>query len=965
MSRPTLDELHGCDVQSSISDSPKRKDPKSLMSSDQGESAVKFGWIQGVLVRCLINIWGVMLFLRLTWVVAQSGIILSLLIVSFASLVTVITTISMSAICTNGEVRGGGSYYMISRSLGPEFGGSIGVIFSLANAAAVAMYSIGFSETVVDLMKTSNWLIFESDINNVRLVGCMTVVVLLGVALIGTEWEAKTQVFLLAILVLAMCNFVLGSVIPPNEHQVASGFVGWSFETIGANLFSDYRDGENFFSVFAVFFPAATGILAGANISGDLRDPQKAIPLGTMLGIGITSLSYLAFAFIFGATCEREVLTTNGTVFRIDGQEQGLHYNYRTMMASMSLYGPIINAGVFAASLSSALASLVSAPKVFQALCKDKLFPYIHYFAKGFGKNNEPRRGYILTFLIALAGCSMGDLNSIAPIISNFFLAAYCLINFSCFHASYAKSLGFRPSFKFYNMWCSLTGAILCLLVMFIINWWAALITFIICFGLYIIVLYRKPDVNWGSSTQAATFRSALQLAYRLNQIPDHTKNFRPQILLLTGNTFSRPPLVDFTYPLVKNMGFMICGHVVQVRYTQESRDSLMRQNYDWLHKRKIKAFYSLLDDQTLASGAKVLIQSVGIGKLRPNIVMMGFKNDWQSCEKHEVQDYFTIIHEALDKHMSICIFRLQTGLDHSRYGRMSHMTESSDNEIGSKMTKLDMLSTPNGDKSNLLLPYDSVMSQMNSNESSDESLPPTPIVYNDQNGIKNSDEASQPCIPKNMLSTISQYQKKQKKSTIDVWWLYDDGGLTMLLPFILSTKKLWSGCKLRVFALANKKDDLNREQRNMAALLHKFRIEYSDVTVINDIIRPPSEESKQRFEQIVGKWRSPSSEEMDKDKDGSTGNNSHNTSNDESGLTISDSEYLSLKDKSYRHMRLRELLLQHSMDATLIAMTLPMPRKGTCSAPLYMAWLETLTADMPPFMLIRGNQTSVLTFYS
>lgn len=163
-------------------------------------------------------------------------------------------------------------------------------------------------------------------------------------------------------------------------------------------------------------------------------------------------------------------------------------------MELVSLYGPLIYAGIFAATLSSALASLVSAPKVFQALCKDKLFPFISYFSKGFGKNREPRRAYLLAFAIAFGCCLLGNLNLIAPIISNFFLAAYCLINYSCFHSSFAKSLGFRPSFKYYNMWGSLTGAILCLIVMFIMNWKTALATFCIILALYILVFYRKPS---------------------------------------------------------------------------------------------------------------------------------------------------------------------------------------------------------------------------------------------------------------------------------------------------------------------------------------------------------------------------------------------------------------------------------------------------------------------------------------
>lgn len=295
---------------------------------------------------------------------------------------------------------------------------------------------------------------------------------------------------------------------------------------LAENFVPEFRNGENFISVFSVFFPAATGILAGANISGDLKvlrrsprlinasltpnlwqDPQHAIPLGTLLAIGVTTASvnhrpaakialmmcaaqYLLFAFVSGAVVSRDAngdmsLIANLTGY--DSREEAIgwalncyannatgcaygSHNFFQVMELVSAFGPVIYAGIFAATLSSALASLVSAPKVFQALCKDRLFPYIGYFAKGFGKNNEPRRGYILAFGIAIGCCIIGDLNAIAPIISNFFLAAYCLINFSCFHATFSKSLGFRPSFRYYNMWASLAGAVLCFVVMIIMD---------------------------------------------------------------------------------------------------------------------------------------------------------------------------------------------------------------------------------------------------------------------------------------------------------------------------------------------------------------------------------------------------------------------------------------------------------------------------------------------------------------
>ncbi|XP_013781282.1 solute carrier family 12 member 1-like [Limulus polyphemus] len=370
------------------------------------------------------------------------------------------------------EWRAGGSYYMISRSLGPEFGGAIGLIFSLANAVAVAMYVVGFGETLRDLLVSLNIVIIDGGMNDVRIIGSATVLVLLGIALIGTQWESKAQIVLLIILLTAMGDFLIGCVLSPNVTQQARGFVGWDGATIRENIQPAFR-GEDFFSVFSVFFPAATGILAGANISGDLANPQRAIPKGTFLAIFITGISYILFAVIAGCVSLRdangeEFFVVNGTTELIRncslGSEGICPYglmNFYQAMELISAFGPIIYAGIFAATLSSALASLVSAPKVFQALCKDKLFPKFEYFAKGYGKNEEPRRGYILAFVIALACIIIGELNAIAPIISNFFLAAYCLINFSCFHATYSRSPGFRPAYKYYNMWISLSGAVI------------------------------------------------------------------------------------------------------------------------------------------------------------------------------------------------------------------------------------------------------------------------------------------------------------------------------------------------------------------------------------------------------------------------------------------------------------------------------------------------------------------------
>ncbi|PKU43039.1 solute carrier family 12 member 2 [Limosa lapponica baueri] len=423
------------------------------------KGVVKFGWIKGVLVRCMLNIWGVMLFIRLSWIVGQAGIGLSVVVIGMATVVTTITGLSTSAIATNGFVRGGGAYYLISRSLGPEFGGAIGLIFAFANAVAVAMYVVGFAETVVELLKENGTLMVD-EMNDIRIIGAITVVVLLGISVAGMEWEAKAQIVLLVILILAIGDFVIGTFIPLDSKK-PKGFFGYKAEIFMENFGPDFRDEETFFSVFAIFFPAATGILAGANISGDLADPQSAIPKGTLLAILITTLVYAGIAVSVGSCVVRDATgNINNTIvteltncttaacklnYDFSSCETGCHYglmNNFQVMSMVSGFAPLISAGIFSATLSSALASLVSAPKIFQALCKDNIYPAFQMFGKGYGKNNEPLRGYLLTFLIALGFILIAELNVIAPIISNFFLASYALINFSVFHASLAKSPG-------------------------------------------------------------------------------------------------------------------------------------------------------------------------------------------------------------------------------------------------------------------------------------------------------------------------------------------------------------------------------------------------------------------------------------------------------------------------------------------------------------------------------------------
>lgn len=487
---------------------------------------------------------------------------------------------------------------MISRSLGPEFGGAIGLMFTLANSIAVAMYTIGFAESLLDMCEAyiPGWTgIVDHDFtvfrtNDVRIIGCGTIVLILVLAMVGMDWVTRVQKLLLVLLMCSQLDFVIGSFTPKSEEIYAKGFTGWNVGTAERNFNSGYTEGQGFFSVFAVFFPAVTGIVAGANLSGDLKDPGVAIPKGTLLAIASTYVTYIFYGCVVGFTFEREAsgnvteyqMWTNGSISEDDrtlpsyldctlASRRGVSCEFGTLndqqtMSLISVTGYLIYGGCFAATLSSAIASLVGAPRVLQALAKDKLYPKIDFFAPGWGANNDPVRGYILVFIIAVGCILIAELNIVSSLLSNFFVAAYALINFSVFHASITKSPGWRPSFKYYSPWLSLAGVFLCLFAMFAMDWITALVTFLITAVLYLYIFYRKPEANWGSSAQAQVFVNALKGVQNLTETQEHVKNYRPKILVLTGNPAHRPPLVDFANLMTKKLSLLICGHVITVK---------------------------------------------------------------------------------------------------------------------------------------------------------------------------------------------------------------------------------------------------------------------------------------------------------------------------------------------------------------------------------------------------------------
>ncbi|XP_017780455.1 PREDICTED: bumetanide-sensitive sodium-(potassium)-chloride cotransporter [Nicrophorus vespilloides] len=967
LKRPSLGELHGGE------DNVKEANgtAENLEAQIPSGHGIKLGWIQGVLIPCLLNIWGVMLFLRLSWVVAQSGIWGTMLIIAISAIVCVITTLSLSAISTNGEVKGGGIYYIISRSLGPEFGASVGVVFAFANAVAASMNTIGFCNSLNDLLSSYDLKIIDGDLMDVRLVGCIALLVMVIICAVGMEWESKAQNFLIAIILGAIVDFIVGtSMGPQTQKSRAEGFNGFSYETFKNNFNPSYRKQDgieyDFFQVFAIFFPSVTGIQAGANISGDLKDPASSIPKGTLLALLLSMISYALFVIFAGGAGMRDASGSvedllNGTLTDCVKDLSCHHglFNSYSMMQLMSAWGPLIYAGCFAATLSTALTNLLSVPRLLQALGIDRIYPGLIFFSKGYGKTGEPYRGYVLTFFISCAFVLIADLNAIAPLISNFYLASYALINFCTFHAALIKPLGWRPTFKYYNTWLSLAGFFMCVVIMFLINWQSSLITFIVILALYLIVVYRKPDVNWGSSTQAQTYKTALTTTHRLINIGEHVKNYEPQILILCGSPHVRPPLLDFANMITKNNSLLIVGEILEKKLSYRARSSKRRSAYEWFRQNKIKAFYSVVDGITFEQGSNALIQASGIGRLAPNVLMMGYKNDWMISKPEDLTAYFNVLHSAFDNRLSVAILRVPDGLDYSRITEEEDATHSTDITYSQPPSRADLRPFA----ATRMMHADSNLNISHIDHSVSDSVQSITVLNGVNVNKKGSTSSAQlrskkktaidkilftsptgKQLPASVLESMSMFRKKQGKGIIDVWWLYDDGGLTMLLPYIISCRQDWINCKLRVFALTSNQAEIETDKQHMADLLMKFRLKYYSLEMVQ-ISDKPKASTIEFFDNLIEGF-------LVEDATAEEGK-------------VTELELAALQEKTYRQLRLRELLLENSKDSNLIVMSLPMPRKGTVSAPLYMAWLEALTKDLPPYLLIRGNQQSVLTFYS
>ncbi|MFP4093840.1 MAG: Na-K-Cl cotransporter [Cyclobacteriaceae bacterium] len=570
----------------------QKKDSSSLPNkSAQHQESAGLGTFSGVFIPSLLTILGVIMYLRFGWVVGNVGLLGSLIIVTLATSITFLTSLSLAAIATDQIVKAGGAYYMISRSLGIETGGAVGIPLFLAQALSVSMYTVGFAESIISIFPQLNE----------KIIAVLAIFFVAGVALISAKAASRVQYFILTAIAISLLSLVFGSPIESTQVEM------WGEPSEKA---------IPFWVVFAVFFPAVTGIDVGINMSGDLKNPSKAIPTGTFMAVGAGYIIYMGLPVILAMRADSISLIEDPLIMR-----------------RIAFWGDAILLGVWGATLSSALGSTMAAPRVLQALARDGVLPAaMAWLGKGSGTENLPRYGTLFTMLFTISAVLLGDLNMIAPVLTMFFLTTYGVLNIAAGVENLLGSPSFRPSFKV-HWFFSFLGAAGCLAVMFLINAPATIIAAIFVSIIFIWLKKRGLQTAWGDVRRGvwlAVARSAL-LRIDYNQDP---KNWRPNILILSGAPTKRWHLITLANDITQGQALMTVATVIKARDVAYERLMAMESNIrEFLLGKRIQALVRVVNAEDPFTGSVRLVDMYGMGGLVPNTIVLG---DTQESQNHQ-----------------------------------------------------------------------------------------------------------------------------------------------------------------------------------------------------------------------------------------------------------------------------------------------------------------------------------------
>ncbi|PIA15337.1 hypothetical protein COEREDRAFT_44896, partial [Coemansia reversa NRRL 1564] len=579
----------------------------------------KLGTWDGVFMPVSLSIWGILVYVRMGYFLSQVGIAGTVISFACGYLVITMTTLSISAISTNGTVKGGGPYYMLSRSLGPEFGGSIGLMFYAGMLLNAVLNTVAFVEPLISNFGEvvgDVWHIFPEGVNWHILYSSVLFTLCTVVCLTGAQMFAKAATFLSTFVIAstAMILFSFAARQPFVNEEKSIYYTSWSLQTFRENMWPDLtpiaegRPAETFGTVLGVLFPACIGIMTGASMSSSLRKPSKSIPKGTLWAILLTFIVYMAIVLALGATTRRQTLRENFNVLQ-----------------EINVLPIIVPLGAIITSITSTLSGALSAANILQAIAKDDLFAFLRPLRRA---GDDPTRAIIVTYALAQMSFFVGDTNAVAPFTTMFNLIMFGFVNFACLVLKLAASVNFRPTFHYFKAWTAALGAVGCFAIMFFVDTISALVSTGVVVVLFLYVHYTCPPKPWGDVTQSLIYHQCRKYMLRLDLRKDHVKFWRPQILLLVHNPRNSLQLIRFCNALKKG-GLYVIGHVIKGEFHEMLPEHRV-QEAAWLKlvdELKVKAFVNLTVDRSDDAGARSIIFGAGLGGMRPNIVVLGFLN--------------------------------------------------------------------------------------------------------------------------------------------------------------------------------------------------------------------------------------------------------------------------------------------------------------------------------------------------
>jgi amino acid transporter len=537
-----------------------------------------------VFTPSILTILGVILYLRAGWVVGNVGLLAALGIVVVANLITLATALSVAAVATNMEVGPGGAYYIVSRSLGIEIGVAIGIPLFLAQAFSITLYAYGLAESLQyvwpDIPQTP--------------VAAATVLIVGLLAARGAGLALKLQLPIMAAIGVSLVVLLIGVV---------------SSDPQAVGLADQVSDPVGFWTVFAVFFPAVTGILAGISLSGDLKDPKRSIPRGTIAAVLVGFVVYVVVIILLSLAATPEELVADPLIwFTIAG---GLAF--------------LIFPGLWGAIFSSAVGSGLGAPRTLEALVNDRVLP--HQLAAPVAFVRGPGVPLLITTGIAFAAVGLGGLNAVAPVLTMFFLTTYGVVNLVAGLEKLSGDPSYRPTISI-PWYVSLGGAAACFGVMFLISPLASIAALVIELGIYFLVRRRALTARWGDLRRSALVSLVRSTVLQLRRLPEEPRNWRPNVLLFTTDEQDDLETAEFANWVVQDRGILTVNRLIEGSIVDHAADipATVGDLNAALVARGIVAFGEVEVVPDIERGIVSVAQSNGIAGIASNTVMFGWR---------------------------------------------------------------------------------------------------------------------------------------------------------------------------------------------------------------------------------------------------------------------------------------------------------------------------------------------------